>query len=181
MLPKTSPFFTLFKAMNTSMLNAEQVHKDRLSRLLKACFDMALGTVWRVRESLWKDSFRQQGQPYDSNREWHPGVSLRTAPLTCVNEYIPMLHGSSGDAGPVVARGLSRERGTQHPTSFGRILRPANISLKDPHLKERVSGSEKLEGRLIDRSPVSANLDKPRFNEEELADLRRWANSRNLL
>ena len=167
--------------MNASMPTAEQVHKDRLSRLLKACLDIALGTVWRVRESLWKDSFRQQGQPYDSDRDWHPGVSLRTVPLTCVNEYIPMLYGSSGDEGPVVARGLSCERGAQHPTSFGKIVRPAKVSLKDAHTKGRDTGSGKLEGRLIDRSPVSANLDKPRLSEEELADLRQWATSRNLL
>lgn len=159
----------------------EQVQKERLSRLLSARLDMSLGTVWRVRESLWKECFRQQGQPYDSDREWHPGVSLRDTPLTCVNEFIPMLHGSSGDHGPVVARGLSFEKGPDYPTSFGGIVRPAKVCFKDANTSTAAAEKAGLEGRMIDRLPVSANLDKPRFNEAELADLRAWAKARNLL
>jgi hypothetical protein len=173
------PFRTLSKTMSDSPLTTEQVQKERVSRLLSACLDMALGTVWRVRESLWKDSFRQQGQSYESDREWHPGVSLRATPLTCVNEFIPMLHGSSGDHGPVIARGLSREKGPHYPTSFGGIVRPAKVRFRDANPRD--PASVELEGRLIDRSPVSANLDKPRLSEAELAELRGWAEARNLL
>jgi hypothetical protein len=111
------------------------------------------------------------------SREWHPGVSLRAAPLTFVNEFIPMLHGSSGDHGPVVARGLSREKGPNYPTSFGGIVRPARVCFKDASAKMRAPGKRDLEGRMICRSPVSANLDKPRLSEAELADLRSWAHS----
>jgi len=167
--------------MSASPLTTEQVQKERVSKVLSTCLDMSLGTVWRVRESLWKECFRQQGEPYDSDREWHPGVSLRAAPLTCVNEFIPMLYGSSGAHGPVVARGLSREKGPHHPTSFGGIVRPARVCFKDATAKMRALGKRDLEGRMIDRSPVSANLDKPRLSEAELADLRRWAKARNLL
>jgi hypothetical protein len=162
-------------------LTTEQVQKKRLSRLLSACLDMSLGTVWRVRESLWKDCFRQQGQRYDSDREWHPGVSLRVMPLTCVNEFIPMLHGTSGYHGPVVARGLSLEKGADHPTSFGGIVRPAKVCFKDANAHTQDPENVDLEGRMIDRLPVSANLDKPRLSEAELADLRRWAEAHSLL
>jgi hypothetical protein len=161
----------------------EEVQEKRLSQLLNACIDMSLGSVWRVNEKKWMEVFRQQGQPYDwdSERKWHPGVSLRTAPLTSLHEYIPMLHGSSGDRGPVVVRGLTRDKAPDHPTSFGKIVRPAKVMVKDATSSANDGANEHLVGYMLDRNMVSANLDKPRLNETELEELRAWAQNRNLL
>ncbi len=169
--------------MNSAPPTFDEVQKKRLAQLLNACIDMLFGSVWRIRETVWINAFLTQGQRYDVNskREWHPGVSLRTAPLTSVHEYIPMLHGSSGDHGPVVVRGLSRERGDEHETSFGKIVRPAKLTVKDATATTRRIGRNNLEGRLIDTTLISANLDKPRLNESELEDLRAWAKNRNLI
>lgn len=169
--------------MSSARLTLEEAKEKRLSRLLDTCIDMSFGTVWRVREEIWKQSFRQQGQRYDweSDRKWHPGVSLRSTPLTNVHEYAPMLHGSSGDHGPVVVRGLTHDVDSDYATSFGRIVRPAKVAFKDATSAARAVCKEDLEGRLIDRTLVSANLDKPRLTATELEDLRGWAKNRNLL
>ena len=161
----------------------DEVQRKRVSQLLNACIDMTFGTVWRIREELWKETFWLQGQAYDldSTRHWHPGLSLRITPLTSVHEYIPMLHGSSGDEGPVVVRGLTREKAHDHPTSFGKIVRPAKVTAKAATSLASDVRKEQLEGRMSDRTLVSANLDKPRLDAAELEDLRRWAENRNLL
>ncbi len=169
--------------MNPTPPTLEEVQNKRISQLLKACIDMLFGSVWRIREGIWKEKFLQQGQRYDwnSNRQWHPGVSLRTAPLTSLHEYVPMLHGSSGDHGPVVVRGLSQELADDHATSFGTIVRPARISVKDATSPSRIRSKEQLQGRLIDRSIISANMHKMRLDEAELESLRSWAKNRNLI
>ena len=169
--------------MNPTPPTLEEVQNKRISQLLKACIGMLFGSVWRIGEGIWKEKFRQQGQRYDWNnkRQWHPGVSVRTEAATSLHEYIPMLHGSSGDHGPVVVRGLSKELAADHPTSFGTIVRPAKISVKDITLPSRIRSKEQLQGRLIDRSIISANMHKMRLDEAELESLRSWAKNRNLI
>ncbi len=161
----------------------DEVQSKRVSQLLNACIDMSFGTVWRIREELWKETFLLQGQAYDleSTRHWHPGLSLRVAPLTSVHEYVPMLHGSSGDGGPVVVRGLTREKAHDYPTSFGKIVRPAKVTVKAATSLASDAKTKQLEGRMSDRTLVSGNLYKPRLDEDELEDLRTWAENRNLL
>jgi hypothetical protein len=169
--------------MNPAPPTFEEVQQKRLSQLLNACIDLSFGSVWRIREGMWIKTFLQQGQRYDKNskRKWHPGVSLRTAPVASVHEYLPMLHGSSGDHGPVVVRGLTREHGDEHETSFGKIVRPAKLTVKDATAATRRVAKKDLEGRLIDKTLISANLDKPRLDEAELEALRKWASNQNLL
>lgn len=169
--------------MNSAPLSHEEVRSIRLRRLLETCIDASFGTVWRVREELWRERFREEGQPYDQNgtRQWHPGISMRESPLTSLFELLPMLHGSSGDHGPVVVRGLTRECGPDHPASFGRIVRPARFSASEITSTAADTQKDRLTGWMIDRKRVAANLDKPKLNESELADLRSWAQRRGLL
>lgn len=169
--------------MNPAPPTLEEVQKKRISELLKTCVDMSFGSVWCIQETVWIKTFLKEGQRYDENskRKWHPGVSLRTTPLTSVYEYIPMLHGSSGDHGPVIVRGLTPNVDADYATSFGRIVRPAKVAVTDATSSAPTVCKEHLVGRMIDRSMVSANLHKPRLNEAELEDLRLWAKNRNLI
>jgi hypothetical protein len=155
----------------------------RIERLLQICLDVSLGTVWRVREDLWRETFRAQGQRYDEHgtRCWHPGLSLREQPVSSLHEYVPMLFGATGEHGPVVVRGLSRERGPAHATSFGRILRPAHLSVRAMTSPPSDAPADRLTGPWFDRSRVSRNAHKPKLDQNELENLRAWAQRRGLI
>ena len=155
----------------------------RLERLLQLCLDVSFGTVWRVREDLWRETFRAHRQRYDEDgtRCWHPALSLREQPVTSLHEYVPMLFGATGEHGPVVVRGLSYERGPAHPTSFGRILRPAPLSVREITSPAPDAPADRLTGRWFERSRVSRNAHKPKLDQGELDDLRAWAQRRGLV
>lgn len=154
-----------------------------MERLLAACFDFTLGTVWTVREDLWRETFRGEGQPYDQNgkRKWHPGVSLRQVPPVSPYEYIPMLHGSSGDHGPVVVRGLTKEHDPEYPTSFGSNLRPTKIQVLEATRPASDADPDQGVGPLWKRSRVAVNVDKPRLDTQEMESLRGYLRNKNLL
>lgn len=58
--------------------------------------EWGLGTLWRVNEVLWKLEIRDRGYRYDSNRQWHPGLSTRRSPFNPNLEPVPLLHGTHG-------------------------------------------------------------------------------------
>ncbi len=175
--------FCQWGTVNTAPLSHDEARNIRLHRLLETCIDVSFGTVWRVREELWRERFREEGQPYDEEgtRQWHPGISMWESPLASLFEFLPMLHGSTGDHGPVVVRGLTRECGPAHPTSFGRIVRPARISAKEITSTCPDAQKNRLTGWMIYRRRVTANLHKPKLDQSELAELRSWAKRRGLL
>ena len=147
--------------------------------------DVSFGTVWRVREDFWQGAFAVAGQRYDegSLRRWHPGVSLRAPdePVHSPYDYVPLLHGTTGESGPVVARGLTKEQGPAHPTSFGRIVAPALAAVNDITRPAPDADADRPAGYWQDYKVISANLDKPRFDPAETAALRAWAVRRRLL
>lgn len=159
--------------------DASAIHADRVRRLLAIAVDVSLGTVWRVREDVWDDRIRSYD--HESTRMWHPGVSLRLKPLVNLQEAIPLLHGTSGEQGPVVARGLTEECGPNHATSFGHLIRPAQVGAD--HLVEPDPSADPREtdGPWFRRKRVAANLHKPRFDPSERAELESWARERGLL
>ena len=154
----------------------------RIEQMLR-CLDVSLGTVWRVREDLWREAFRRMGQPYDehSARRWHPAVSLREYPPASLHEFVPMLHGTSSDAGPVVVRGLTRECGELHPTSFGNIVSPAQIGLHEITSRDSAAPRDRLTGHWFDFKRVAHNSHKLKLDAGELASLRAWATRRRIL
>jgi hypothetical protein len=85
--------------------------------------DTSLGTLWWVRENVWKDEIPFY---YFTNRNSHPGLSISEAKALESRAYVPMLHGTSKRKGNCVAVwGLTRvER--EHFTYFGQI-KPAKI------------------------------------------------------
>ena len=153
--------------------------RSRLASLLATVFDTSFGTVWRVSEAVWKESFRHMR--YESTRTWHPGLSLnRQKSTTALYEYVPMLHGTSGGSGPVVVRGLTREKGPHYETSFGRILRPARVAMREIALPSK-DRPEHLEIFPFEGRRVCENLYKPRLDRDEQERLRQWARARKLL
>jgi Ni,Fe-hydrogenase III component G len=162
------------------MKTAEEARDERLSAALAVCFDTRMGTLWRVREDLWAEQMAGIAQ-YTAKRQWHPGVSLRQKPVRSVYEYIPMLHGTSGDQGPIVVRGITKREGPDYPTSFGRIVSPALVSAREivDDLGEPPAGIPDYDP-LMDRRVVS-NHDKPRLNPSEMKALTDWAEKKGLM
>ncbi len=76
--------------------------------------------LYRVPEPLWKATLPSF---YDrtNTRAMHPGLSLSGPRFSL--DAVPMLHGSSGNRGPVVIKGLFTTD-PDHETSFGRLLAP---------------------------------------------------------
>jgi|GEM_PF-1248793 len=154
-----------------SPLSCEESRAKRLANLLTTCLDVSIGAIWWVNESLLKSRLSHYDQ--NSTREGHPCVSVRTHPAQSLFERVPMLFGSSGDRGPVVARGLTRNA-PNYPTSFGQIVAPAPLQVW-----EFVVRMGRTETSLDEETEyrgwlVRANAWKPRFNEEELAALQSW-------
>lgn len=158
----------------------KEVAALRMQRLLGMALDVSLGTVWRVREHLWMQTF---GRGYDQNstRLWHPGVSLRQTPPAALYEMVPMLHGTTDEQGPVVVHGLTLERGPRAATSFGKIIRPGQFSVQKIVRPGAEVDQESLSGPWYARSSIMCNMDKPRFTCAETQELKSWAASKNLL
>jgi hypothetical protein len=102
-----------------------------LSNLLFST-DVSLGTLWRVKESVWKD---QLPTFYISkkSKKMHPGLSILNDEDKSSCKIVPLLHGTSCSKGPVVVKGFSNDSekyGENHKSSFGKILRPARIPKK---------------------------------------------------
>lgn len=159
---------------------AEQIQNKRLSAMLATCLDTSIGTLWRVREDIWVNQLRNAIR-YRAQRKWHPGLSLRRRSAASVYEYIPMLHGSSGRRGPVVVKGITREKGPDYDCSFGRIVRPAAILGR-----ELVDAADEPPFEIAPHSRlryrrVVQNCDKPRISDHELQSLKAWAKRRHLI
>lgn len=151
------------------------IFNERMALLLSACVDVSAGTLWWVREDVWKEKSKKYD--HDSTRMGHPGLSMRHEPVTSLYEYVPMLHGTSGDRGPVVARGLSEEYGPDYPTSFGRLA-PAGIVVQD---MVKSSGQGPLIGSGLATRRVVGNPHKPRLDESEMGQLQNWMRKRGLM
>ncbi len=121
--------------------------------------DTCVGTLWWVEEDFWK---KKLGAVYDlaSTRKGHPGLSIRQRPPASPYEMIPMLHGSTGNRGPVRVEGLSDE--PDHLTSFG-SLRPVGA------------------GMDLFFYAIRQNRHKPRLDQKEQAALLNWLKQKDLL
>ena len=152
------------------------VYRQRWELLLTTCFDMGRGTLWQVREDLWKQHLKIH---YNSNRVWHPGLSLMKRKLGSIREYVPMLHGTTDKRGPVVVKGITTDKGEDHTTSFGRIIRPTPL----PATAMIPVGSTKKElpkTNTLRTRGISQNIHKPRITDKEMKELNNWLATRGL-
>lgn len=147
-----------------------------LGRLL----DVTFGTVWWVREDLWQERVAAYDQ--HSERACHPGVSLRVKPATGMADAVPMLHGTTGAAGPVVVHGLTAEYAAcGEVTSFGRLVAPAWLRVSEFVTAAPDAAPEVLEGPWFVRRRVIPNWYKLQLTPPEPFRLWEWAESRDLI
>ena len=149
-----------------------------LQRFALSLLDFTAGTLWRVREDVWKDKL---GEDYDqeSTRTWHPGLSIRKKQPQGFYEMIPMLHGTSANTGEVIVKGLTPDKGDYHTTSFGHLA-PASVRSGMVFTADKVMPGEKPEGRWHDHNPITKNHWKPRLNEWEHNQLIEFLRRRRL-
>ena len=150
----------------------EESRARRMAVLLTTGLDVSLGAVWWVNEQILKERLPHYDQ--DSTREGHPCVSLRAGLARSLYDNVPMLFGTSGNQGPVVARGLTKGS-PKYATSFGQIIQPARLTVWEYVTRKRRSEDE-LESSIEDDTwwPVRPNAWKPRFNDTEMAALEEW-------
>jgi hypothetical protein len=95
--------------------------------------DVSMGTLWRVKESVWKDQLPSFYVAKEKTK-MHPGLSIMQAKSASSEITVPLLHGtSSRPRGPIVVKGFSsadEKYGEHHKCSFGKILCPAQIPKK---------------------------------------------------
>jgi hypothetical protein len=154
--------------------------RDESSLLRQITFRLCnpvFGSVWRIREDLWQETLPN----YDpsSRRLWHPGVSLLNPIANTIElDWTPMLYGSTGQSGPVLVRGLTEEKGPNHPTSFGIIATPAPIGMAEFGSRAPDSDPGTLTAYLLERKRILYNWHKPRLAASELEELEQWAKTR---
>lgn len=131
-------------------------------RALRGLCDMTRGSLWWVQESIWKTRLGSRYRPPREERLGHPGLNIRRSPPDSPYEQVPMLHGTSGKQGPVVARGLTKEDAPDYSTSFGH-LGPAEMGIGD-----------------FRKQGILPNRHKPRLAPDEMSDLNAWLEKRGL-
>jgi hypothetical protein len=154
----------------------------------------SLGTVWRVKESLWKERIFNYDQ--SSKREMHFGVSVQQMPSLGVG-FVPMLHGSSEESAereiertPLLsltpfrhklfyASGLSSRRdknGNEYRTYFGHLT-PALLPTEEIGDDSNVEKTDLDFAWTHDCLRIRRNAHKSRLAPPEKAHLIRWLNN----
>ena len=137
---------------------------DKNILALNVLIDYSIGTLWNITEELWKKRIHED-EHYDSNRMWHPGLSLCSARIRDSYEMVPILHGSSHGSkrSSVVIKGVTKFAGEEKRTYFGRIFAPMEIS-----------------DFLFNSGYISKNKHKPKINTDELRQLKTWMKKKGL-
>jgi len=136
----------------------------------------SLGTIWCVKESLWKESFRQEGlQHYDSTRDKHFGLSVLRLPLHYFGGgMIPMLHGRSKPSRMCFsASGLSEEGGAAYQTHFGH-LGPVSLPMVEMCDDSAVKEADLHLAWTYDCLRIQPNNFKPRLSSSEMKQFIDW-------
>lgn len=144
-----------------------RLYSEYLRRKEDESLDTSRGTLWWVKEEVWKDAADVQRLDYGSAREGHPGLSIRS-PKKPAGATIPMLYGSSSKARPtdwnefILVRGLD-EQNPSHLTYFGQVFAPVCISRQQIHRQRWTPGHVAY--------PVPG---KPRLDADEQSQLDRY-------
>ena len=139
----------------------------------------SLGTVWCVKESLWKERIPR----YDpcSTREMHFGLSMLRMPLALPSvEAVPMLHGrSEASRRSFWASGLSKEMGTDYKTYFGH-LGPAQLPVSEISDNPTLKKADLDLAWAYDYLRVRPNDHKRHVSASEKEHLISWLKRNNL-
>lgn len=131
-------------------------------RALRALCDMTRGSLWWVREAIWEKNLGARYRRPKEDRKGHFGLNIRLAPPDSPYEQMPMLHGTSGRSGPVVATGLAADKPSDYCTSFGH-LGPAEMEIGD-----------------FRKQGIMPNRHKPRLDSAEMVVFSAWLEKRGL-
>ena len=142
------------------MLTQKESDLLRWHKMICTLFDLLRGSIWWVKESVWLKTISSYDRK--SIRLGHFGLSIRKTPPVTPYEMMPMLHGTSGSQGPVVAYGLSENNGGSYPTSFGHLA-PADLSVED-----------------FQYGCIKRNDHKPKLTPSEYVSLENWLKIRGL-
>jgi hypothetical protein len=135
----------------------------------------SLGTIWIVKESLWKERI----QNYDSPRETHFGLSVLRLPfLNRAGELLPMLHGRSKRSGDCFwTTGLSEVGGPDYPTYFGH-LRPVPLPASEVSDNPSATQSDLDLAWAYDCLRIRRNDHKPELLPSEKGEFVSWLKHR---
>jgi hypothetical protein len=139
----------------------------------------SLGTVWCVKESLWKEWISHYDQR--STREMHFGLSMLRMPLALhSNGFVPMLHGRSEASRRCFwASGLSEEMGTDYKTYFGH-LGPTQLPMSEISDNPTIKKSDLDVAWAYDCLRVRPNDHKHQLSSSEKEYLISWLKRNNL-
>jgi hypothetical protein len=104
----------------------------------RSALDTRRGTLWWVNEEVWLDAAAARRMRYDSDRDRHPGMSIRSPKNKSATSVIPMLFGSSKENPPndwhgyLAIQGIDRND-PSHVTYFGQALGQVEISAERIH------------------------------------------------
>ena len=151
-----------------------------MNRNIKAfnfLIDYTIGTLWQIKEELWKTRVHSN-EHYDSNRTWHPGLSIQKNRVVESYELIPILHGTSKGSHKtsVVVKGITKYGGSNKQTYFGRIFAPMQIA---DFTGENDIKTDKLVGYKSIKT-ISVNSHKPKINDKEMQQLENWMQNKGL-
>ena len=137
--------------------------------------DYKVGTLWKVREDLWKEKRVDYDQ--NSDREWHPALSIKRTKICDSLEAIPLLHGTSRGSKrtSVIIKGITKEEGPDKKTYFGRIIAPMIMADFTDAVK-----TDKLIGKEFDIKRIVRNSHKPKIDDEEKKQLEKWLTRKGL-
>ena len=141
--------------------------------------DVSAGSLWRVREDVWKDNLRVSN--YTSDRKWHPGLSI-LAEKNKQNdneETVPVLFGTSGKRGMILVRGISNDKkyGKTHTCVFGKIIAPIALSKKklwEQEIKYGLFHGHLNDDPWFEEFEVIPNREKPRLDSGEQEQLEKF-------
>ena len=132
-------------------------------------FDYSIGTLWKIREDLWKE--RDLNYDQNSNRKWHPALSIKQVPVCDSLEAIPVLHGTSKGSKytSVIVKNLMEKNTPDKETYFGRIIAPMIM----PDFTDAEKSDVLIVGDLSVKR-IEKNSYKPKVTDEEMKQLKKW-------
>lgn len=134
------------------------------AKILQTFYYYLRGSLWWTAERLLVKKFRRY---HGSDRKGHPVLSLRETPLEDSGGMIPMLFGCSGNRGPIVVKGLTKDRGQDYTSVFGTIIEPGWFEAED-FTRYHEEQLQKGCGSLDDIKDMWPNFDKPMVSDDEM-------------
>ena len=146
---------------------------DEESRLLAAINELRLaerGTLWIIKDTAWEKAI----SGFKRKRKGHPGLSISTKTYKSLVDTVPMMIGSSRySGGSFVVQDVMSSAHSKEKLTFFNVIRPRPLEASEnqPFAIDDFRGYSE---------EVTRNEDKPRLNDEEMADLNSYLNGKGV-